>query len=492
MDLAPVYEGGPSYDKGDPNLVTLTPASASVIGVATSPVRVAPLERSIRVSGIIDDDETRHRILSARVPGRIEKLFINQVGIEVVSGQELAKIYSPDMLTAQRVYLENLRVGAGAVSASIINTSREKLLALGLTDEDIHQLEKTKTPVDTLSIRAPFNGTVVSRKAYEGQYVNVNDELFEIGDFSELWFVFDAYEADLPYLALNQQVKVNLPSLPGEVITAPITFIDPNLNEATRTARVRVVLPNPQRRILHRQTANGVVQIETAPVLLAPRSAILYTRSEPIAYVDKGGGAYELRALHLGRAGDSDVEILHGLKEGEKVVTQAALLVDSQAQIARVAMGHEATPAGHSHSSQPTPVAKPDAANAVPSMELVHAAIAVTDALSSDDLAAYKKHLPVMLEAFRKSDDTVKARLQSLVDKLVNGPDLKTIRRPFEPFSNALADLVRSQPVEKRHAKIYQCPMTPVLGTARWLQKGEPLKNPFFGAEMLECGEELQ
>ena len=210
MDLVAVYAGDATANDSKSS-VKLSDSTAAVIGIETSAVRVAPLRRTLRVAGVISDDETRHRILSARAPGRIEKLHVNQVGLEVVRGQPLATIYSPDLLTAQRLYLENLRVGAGLVSASELASSREKLLALGLVEEDIHRLETSKNPDSTLVLRTPFDGTIITRgKANEGQYVNLDDGLFEIGDFSTLWFIFDAYERDLSSLALNQQVEVTL------------------------------------------------------------------------------------------------------------------------------------------------------------------------------------------------------------------------------------------------------------------------------------------
>lgn len=504
MALAPVYEGEKGFDANDPSLVSLSEAAASVIGVASTPAKVAPLHRALRVAGIIDDDETRHRILSARVPGRIEKLHVNQIGVEIAADQPLATLYSPEALTAQRLYLENFRLAAtGAVSTSAISSSREKLLLLGLTDADIRQLETTKKPLDTLVLRAPFAGTVISRNAYEGQYVKDNDALFEIGDFSSLWFVFDAYERDLASLSLNQSATVTLPSLPGEKFTAPIAFIDPNLDETTRTARVRVVLPNPQRRILHRQTADGIIHLETAPTLLIPRSAILHTRQQPVAYVDLGKGNFQLRQLTLGKIGDTDAEVLQGIKEGEKVVTQAALLLDGQAQLAQSAVSStETASADHTHHAAKSPKEISSEKNHAPLAEttssplpaaLIESALRVTEALAADDFPAYQKHLPALRAAIHQTSGATHHTLSPLAEKLVDAPDLKTVRRPFEPFSNTLADLVRAQPAAQRPAKIFQCPMTPVLGTARWLQQSdEEVRNPFFGADMLNCGEELK
>ena len=281
--------GGSGATEVDPNLVTLTAAQAVVTGVQTAEVKRGSVTRTLRVSGVIDDDDTRHRILSARVPGRIEQLQVNYVGAPVEAGAPLATIYSPEMLTAQRQYLERIKAGAIATSQSDRAAARERLLELGLTEEEIGILDKTLKPTAMVSVRAPMSGTVVSRNVYEGQYVETNDRLFEIADFSRMWFVFDAYEPDLAWLKPGQTVEVSVPSLPGQVLTAPISFIDPNLNEMSRTARVRVILENPDRRMLHRQTAQALV-VGTGPeTLVVPRSAVLQHGGKPLVYVDQAG-----------------------------------------------------------------------------------------------------------------------------------------------------------------------------------------------------------
>ena len=185
----------------DLNLVTLTPAGASVIGVQTAAITRAPLVRTLHVAGTVEDDDTRHRIISARVPGRVEKLFVNYVGAEVREGEPLATVYSPGMLTAQRQYVERLK-GGTAFPPSERAMARERLLDLGLTPEEIDILEHTLEPTAMVNIRAPMSGTVVARHVYEGQELNKDQtesetRLFEIADFSSMWFVFDAYEPDL-------------------------------------------------------------------------------------------------------------------------------------------------------------------------------------------------------------------------------------------------------------------------------------------------------
>ncbi len=484
----------------DPDLITLTPSAASVVGVQTAAVRRAPLVRTLRVTGVIDDDDTRHRILTARVPGRVEKLFTNYVGAEVREGEPLATIYSPEMLTAQRQYVERVKAGNTAFTASDRAAAREHLLDLGLTEEEVVILEHTLEPTAMVTIRAPMSGTVVARHVYEGQQLNrdqseAGTRLFEIGDFSFMWFMFDAYEPDLAWLRPGQRVEVSTASLAGRVLTAPIVFIDPTLNEQTRTAKVRVVLPNPDRLLFHQQTASGRVRLEVPGVLLAPRSAVLQHGAEPIVFLQQAARTYVARRVRLGRVGDDNVEILAGLAAGDRVVTEGGLLLDGQAQLARAAItGDKTMPAP----APPEPVApgQTEAGYA----ELKALAFACADAagvLAADDFPAYQQQLPALraaLQAYLAADPSAaRGPLAPLKDTLRDRPDLRSARRDFEPFTTALADVARDRQLPQREGlHVFQCPMAPVLGTGRWLARRALVRNPFFGSAMLECGEELR
>ncbi|MEY4939921.1 MAG: Cation efflux system protein CusB precursor [Verrucomicrobiota bacterium] len=488
MDLVAARAGGEGIDT-----VSLPRSSITVVGVESAVIARQPLTRTVRVTGRIDDDDTRHRILSARVPGRIEKLHVNFVGAPVQAGAPLITLFSPEVLTAQRVFVERIRSGEGAFPAAERSASRERLIELGLSETDIAALEKSLQPTSTVVVRAPFTGTVVSKNAYEGQYVQASDRLLELADFSRMWFVFDAYAQDIPWLHVGQPVEITTRAVPGEVIVAPIEFIDPNFNEMTQTAKVRAVLPNPHysangesHSLPHRVLAEGRVLVESPAVLAAPRSAVLDPGTGPVAYVDRGGGNYERRALRLGRRGDALVEVLSGLHEGEKVVATGALLIDAQAQLSRETSGphpgHTATPppanAAPDHrktGGQPTADA-PEKFSA-----LANAAVEAAAALASDDFARYRTSFPALLAA---------AKEFPALPKLELGDSIKSSRRSFEPWSTQVADLLKPH---RTHLglKIFQCPMTPVLGKGRWVQRNAPLKNPFFGAAMANCGEEI-
>lgn len=491
MDLV---AASPSDTPAPEGTVVLAASSVSAIGVKTDLVARQSLTRTVRVAGRIDDDDTRHRILSARVPGRVEKLFITFVGAPIEAGAPLATLWSPEVLTAERVYVERLKGGEIAFSASDRAAAREQLQQLGLVEADITQLEQNRTPSAIVTVRSPMAGTVVSKSVYEGQYVQPSDRLFEIGDFSRMWFVFDAYAQDIPWLHVGQTVEVTTRAVPGEVISSTIEFIDPNFDEQRQTTRVRAILPNPHysvggeaHNLPHRVLAEGRVLVETPAVLAAPRSAILDTGAGPVAYVATDDHTFAQRTLQLGRRGDALVEILSGLAAGERVVTEGNLLIDAQAQLAREAAGHTPVPIAPADGRRVTPpTATPsshadDAAPAAPLVTLVNAAVDAADALGSDDFARYARHFP----------DLTAAAQGFTLPPLELGHSLKSARTSFEPWSTAVADLVAAQRAALG-VKVFQCPMSPVLQKGRWLQRSLPLKNPFFGSAMPNCGEELR
>jgi membrane fusion protein, copper/silver efflux system len=344
MELSPVYEGDAGFD-AESSLITLGKSGVTVTGIETAPVVKKNIRRTIRVAGMIDDDDSTHRRISATADGRVEKLFVNFVGAEVVAGQPLATLYSPMLRTKFAEYQSVAQQPDSAQRTQLLAGIRERLLREGLSAAAIDAAGTSERLPEELKVLAPITGTVVARNVYEGQYVKEGDMLFEVGDFSKMWFVFDAYERDLPWIRMGSEVEVSTPALPGRVLRAPITFIDPNLNMETRSAKVRVVLDNPltnepgkhRHELLHKLYAEGRITTETAPALTVPRSAVLWPAGRPIVYVEKSAGVYEPRDVQVGVAGDDVWEIAGGLRENERVVTTGNLLLDGQSQINRPA-----------------------------------------------------------------------------------------------------------------------------------------------------------
>ncbi len=339
MKLVPVYEGDPEFTvKG---LTVLGTNSVHVAGIAVARVERRSLNRRLRVAGTIDDDDSQHRILTAYVEGRIEELHVHHSGAEVTAGEPLASFYSPMLLSAVREYLA-LTLPGGAVAPGLQTAAALRLRQMGLGEKQIAELPQTFTASSlSVPILSPVSGTVVKRIAYAGQYVREGEPLFELGNFDVMWFKFDAYERDLPWLHPGQRIVVTTPSRPGVAFTNVIAFIDPNLDELSHTAHVRVEMSNPPsgtgpdrtRPFRHRLYAEGRVEVVTPETLTVPRTAVLNPDGQPFVWVAVGPGNYERREVVLGRRGDDRWEIVSGAKEGESIVMSGGFLIDAQAQL---------------------------------------------------------------------------------------------------------------------------------------------------------------
>lgn len=501
MDLTPVYEGEAGMDSaaGAATSVMLTPSQIHVMDVRTADAALRPLTKSLRVAGTMDDDERRHRIISAYVDGRIEKLFANHHGAEVIAGEPLARTYSPTLLQAERDY----RQLTGQLK---LNTAL-RLKQMGLTDEQIAALpDKPEVELST-EILAPLTGTVVEHHAYEGQYVKEGENLFEIADFSTMWFLFKAYEQDFAFLDIGQEVSVTTPSVPGVTFTGKVTFIDPNLDPATRSTDVRVEIENPlvdgRRRLLHKVYADGLVKLAAPEVLTVPRSTVLRTGNGALVYVDHGKGSYEQRVVRTGREGDTLVEIVSGLKAGEKVASNGNLLIDGQAELNRPFLPPASIPGSGVDNALTFTPERETAAKA-----LLATADTMAAALAKGDLAAFNKASePVMdqcadlaksFEGETSLTDSLKALTSA--SHLHGFENLKAARVAFHDFAVASTNFL--QPLRKvpgaPEFQVWECFMVDqivpeVPATGRWLQlSGRAGQNPYFGKSMLDCAKEIQ
>ena len=357
MDLTPIYEGAQGFEVSD-KMIVLSSNNITVLNVQTETVKQQTLRRTVRVAGTLEATETSKRVIAAGKAGRIERLAVPYVGFEVAEGERLANFFIPELLAEARRYAMLARTGPRAGQEHEADLSNPLALhpaeppALRTHGDSNREPCNRGKAEGSFELLSPLTGTVIERNVSEGQYVSEGTRLFTIVDLSVLWFRFDAYEQDLPWLQVGQQVEISVPTAPGQVFSGPITFIEPFVNETTRTAKVRVDVANPvveingvkQRALRQQLYAEGRVRVETPARLVIPSTAVLSPGEQAYAYVDTGGGAYEVRQLKLGRRGDQYWEVLGGLDAGENVVTTGNVLLDAQAQFNRSGDGGEANP----------------------------------------------------------------------------------------------------------------------------------------------------
>jgi multidrug efflux pump subunit AcrA (membrane-fusion protein) len=345
MDLVPRYadeEPTTASGPGAPS-VSLSASAIRATGVATVPVSRQNLSDEIRAVGTIEADETKLERVAARVPGRIERLYANSTGQSVRRGAPLFDLYSPDLVATQREYLLAIENGrrladaspeAGQSARRLVEAARDRLRLWGISADQIRTLEQTGRPDLTLTYRSPVSGTVVQKNVVEGQYVQEGTDLYLLADLSGVWLVAQVYEFELGRLRVGQPVTATVSALPGVELKGRVVFIEPTLERESRTARVRIALPNPRGELKPGMFADARLAVPLGQGLSVPRTAVIDTGTRQLVYVETAPGTFTPRDVKLGGAAGDRREILEGLREGEKVVAAANFFVDSQAQLA--------------------------------------------------------------------------------------------------------------------------------------------------------------
>jgi Cu(I)/Ag(I) efflux system membrane fusion protein len=323
--------------------VVVPPDRRSVLGVKTTTVARSPFVKEIRAVGRVTRDETRLRTVHTKVSGFVEKLFADAAGKVVREGEPLLEIYSPELLASQQEYLVALRSRERARTSAVpsvarsgdelVESARRRLELYDLTDAQIHDLETTGIPRRRITVYAPGSGTIVERSVTVGQEVEPGTALLTLADLSRVWVVGSVYEHDLPFVRVGQAARIVLPYAPGGEIRGTVSFLYPELDETTRTARVRVELPNASGSLRPDMYADVVLEADLGMRLAVPASAVIETGTRSVVFVERGEGRFEPREISVGLRLPDAYEVLRGLDEGDRVVASGAFFVDSESRI---------------------------------------------------------------------------------------------------------------------------------------------------------------
>jgi Cu(I)/Ag(I) efflux system membrane fusion protein len=345
MQLVPKYADEPVSRGGavESAAVTLSPQAIRAAGVAIVPATRQAVSTVIRAVGTVEIDETRQVRVAARVAGRIEKLYADFTGQRVSAGAPLYDLYSPDLVATEREYLlalENRRGLSGGTAEAIraadalVAATRDRLRLWGIGPGQIAALEATGKPDLALTYRSPITGTVMQKMAVEGQYVAEGTELYRLADLSTVWLMVQVYEYELGRLAVGMPGEVTVAALPGRTLRGRIAFIDPVLDRESRSAGVRIALPNPGGELKPGMFADARLEIPAKPSLVVPRSALIDTGTRRVVYVETAPNVFSAREVKIRDASGDRVAVLEGLQEGDRVVAKASFFIDSQAQLA--------------------------------------------------------------------------------------------------------------------------------------------------------------
>jgi Cu(I)/Ag(I) efflux system membrane fusion protein len=575
MDLIPLTDGD---DEGlHPRALRVSENAAALAGLVTAPVERRAVEREVPMVGRVAFDETRLAYITAWVPSRLDRLFVDFTGVRVRKGDHLAEVYSPNLIATQQELLgavtalkamgNSTLAGMAERQQASIESARDRLRLWGLQPEQIDAIVERGEPLEHVTITAPVGGVVVHKNAVQGDHVETGTRIYTIADLTRVWVQLDAYESDLAWLHYGQHVHFSTVAFPGEEFSGRISFIDPVLDDRTRTVKVRVNVENPGLRLkpdmfvratVHAPMTTGgqLVDPELAGLwmcpmhpeavseapgpcpscgmdlvpteelgfraaeaselpLVIPHTAPLVTGKRAVVYVRMPGDGppvYEGREVTLGpRAGDV-YAVREGLEEGELVVVAGAFKLDSELQIrARPSMMSPQEGGAHDRGA-PADEPRPSLASATPVAfrarlgALVAPVIEATHALAADDTEgarASSEALRSALEAIPMDalDDQGHAawmplamEITAALERFEAAADIDALRASLHDVSDAtIAALdVFGWEGEGEQPAVFHCPMAFDGDGGDWIDLGDEVQNPWYGARMLRCGDRVR
>ncbi len=525
MELIPANDvkSNDAEVQADPNEISMTDEAMKLAEIQTMIVSKSKPEKEVRLLGKVKPDERLFYTQAAHFPGRIEDLYANFTGKKVYKGQPIAKIYSPELITAQKELFEAIK--SKDTYPLLYKSARNKLKLWKLTDKQIDDIEKNGKIIEELDVLSDYTGIIIKRKVDLGDHVKEGEPLYELADLSHVWVMFEAYEADLPWLKINDKATFTVQGLGNKQFEGKVTYINPFVDAKTRVAEVRVELNNPGIKLLPEMYANGIVKanlegIENA--IIIPKSAVLWTGKRAIVYVkvpNREMTTFLYREVILGEDVGDFYIVEKGLEEGEEIAVNGVFRIDASAQLAgKKSMmnptgGKAAT--GHNHGGMKmdegekmdmpqSSMLKIDK-NKIPDTfkqqlgEAMGAYLAIKDKLVNDDknIANEIKALQTKLKKVDMAlifDDAHNLWMDNLekmtktLSKMKQSVSIKEQRSLLGELTLAMNNSVENLGIimPKGTTLYYDyCPMA----KSYWYSTEKAIKNPYFGSKMLKCGE---
>lgn len=495
MDLIPLSN---NYENEEDSFTfTMSEASSALANVQTYKVTNKDPIYKINLTGKIAADERKLKSLTADFSGRIEKLYVDFTGERILKGSRLGTIYSSELISAQKELLETYK--NKEVNPLLYNAVREKLKLWNLTEEQINSIEENQKVLTEIDFYSTMDGIVMNKNVSKGDYVNKGDIIFEIADLSSVWVLIDAYENDISLLKIGDNISFIIPSLPGKSYEAKISFIDPIINELTRTASVRAQVQNSNYLLKPGMFVNAEINSKRNNSslnnsLLIPKSAVLWTGLRSVVYVkvEENSSSFEMREVVLGESTGEYYIVKKGLQENEEVVANGVFAVDAAAQL----------------NGKYSMMNRPESNRIVVQDEfkkqltkVVENYFALKNSLVKSNTTNAEKESEKLLNSIKKVDMSLleedahvkwmssKNDLTELLKKNNSSFDLEEYRINFQKISGKIIDLTESFGINKDFVYVQFCPMAFDDKGAFWLSETEEILNPYFGDDMLNCGE---
>jgi membrane fusion protein, copper/silver efflux system len=468
MKLTPIRREGEVVATNTPGIM-LDAASRQYMNLRIAEVQRGPLQKTIRTVGAIDYNETTLAEVTTKFRGWIEKLNVDATGQLVHRGEPMFEIYSPELYSAEAEFL--LALGSGGTNdpgaVALRETAVNKLKFFDVSDEQIASLEQTRVPRKTMPVMAPMSGFVIEKNIVSGQMVDAGMKLYRLADLGIVWVLAQIYEQDLPYLQLGQEVVVKVASLPDREFRGRVTFIYPNVDEKTRTARVRLEFENPGYFLKPGMFVSAQIHADLeATAVLVPDAAVLRSGARNTVFIARDDGKFEARDVVLGVEAEGGLQqVISGLTAGERVVTSGQFLLDSESQL-REAIDKMRGSTARADSS---------ATNA-PMIEAATALAAQPQAEVTSYVCPMPEHVSILYDHPGKCpicDMTLVAITKSVLAKIQPGGKVLYYTCPMPEHASVHEDKPGKCPIcamtlipvmarpETKAATMYTCPMHP-------------------------------
>jgi membrane fusion protein, copper/silver efflux system len=516
MDLIPVSTGDDDGVHGDLPRLTVSDRAAALMAVQVWPAERRDLAGEVRLSGVIGYDETRVSDVILRTEGQVERLYVNYEQASVTRGQRVADIYSPAILTASQELLQARRAAERGGMSELVEAAAAQLISLGVTRGQIDRILETGEPARTYALHSPGAGVVTELGGRQGEWLQAGSRLMRVAGLERVWAQFEAYERDLARLRVGQSMQFTVESFPGQPFVGTVAFIDPVVDGARRTARVRVQVDNPGALlkpgmlVRGQATGSGSNGAGAAPLVI-PATAPLVTGQRSLVYIQLPGfdrPTFEPREVTLGARDGAYWEVTDGLVEGDLVVANGAFRIDSELQIrGRASMmggAQPASPARHDHGEQLRDTGREavqlSAAGGRQLEVVVQAYLDVAEALSRDEPGAARDAARALDSALAAAGlagldgdagrewARIRRDLRSHASAMAATGEIAVLRRELLPLSQLVELAVRSFTSDEVSPLFRAvCPMVDG-GEGSWLTRVERIENPYHGENMFGCG----
>lgn len=516
MELIPLSS---SEGELDPMAVSMSPTAMQLAQVQTLVVGTRDAEKSMRLNGKVQVDERLLFTQSSHIPGRVEKLSANFSGEYISQGQVIAYVYSPELVTAQKELFLAKKVKDS--QPALFNAAKEKLKNWKLTDKQIDKILSSGESLDQFPILANVSGYVTKKMVNLGDYIKQGEALYEIADLSKVWVMFDIYESDIAWIKKGAPISYTIQSIPGKTFKGKVTYIDPVIDPKTRVAKARIETINSDLLLKPEMFVSGTIKAKTSTnkaSLTVPKTAVMWTGKRSVVYVmqrSAQGVSFLMRTVTLGPELGESYVIESGLQVGEEIAVNGTFSIDAAAQLAGKPsmMNPEGGIAmtGHNHggstnsemekmpaSSQKTTISN----HAKKALEpLLTNYFKMKVALSKDNFDKAKvsaKSIKTSLgeidmNLFKGDAHTLwmqqSTALESSLPHIEHLSDIKAIREKFISISDAMIAIAESFDPLSTPIYVQHCPMVNSNKGADWLSKEKEILNPYFGKDMLSCGE---